>query len=153
MRIARTLTALGALFVVALTPPGTAARKGIETADMDRKADPCTDFFEYANGAWRAANPIPPSMDRWSRRWQAGEANKDRLKGLLEEAAAAKDRPKGSVEQLIGDFYAACMDEARLNSLGVKPIQPLLAEIDAMKNTADVRLVITRLHGISVRVP
>ena len=47
---------------------------------MDRKADPCTDFFEFANGAWRAQNPIPASMPRWSRRWAAGESTKDRLK-------------------------------------------------------------------------
>jgi endothelin-converting enzyme/putative endopeptidase len=94
MRIGRTLTALAALFAVALTP-GT-SRKGIETADISRAADPCTDFYEFANGAWRAANPIPPSMDRWSRRWQAGEQNKDKLKEILDEAAAVKEAPKGS---------------------------------------------------------
>jgi putative endopeptidase len=55
----------------------TTALKGIETADLDRKADPCTDFYEFANGAWRAQHPIPAFMDRWSRRWEAGETNKD----------------------------------------------------------------------------
>ncbi|HEX4605303.1 MAG TPA: hypothetical protein VH724_14985, partial [Candidatus Angelobacter sp.] len=44
--------------------------KGIQTGDIDQKADPCTDFFQFANGKWRAENPIPPSMVRWSRRWQ-----------------------------------------------------------------------------------
>ncbi len=59
--------------------------KGIETADLDRKADPCTDFYEYSNCAWRAQNPIPNSMDRWSRRWKAGEDNKDQLKIILDD--------------------------------------------------------------------
>ncbi len=151
MRTANTLTCLIALLGMALAPGGP--RKGIEPADINRGADPCTDFYDFANGAWRAANPIPASMPRWSRRWAAGEANKDQLKLILDEASAAKDQPKGSVEQLIGDFYGACMDEAGANSLGVKPLAPLLAEIDGMKNTADVRLVISRLHGIAVRVP
>ena len=73
-------------------------------------------------------------MSRWSRRWQAGEESKDRLKGILEEAAAVKNAPKGSVDQLIGDFYGACMNEAESNRLGVKPLDPLRAEIRAMKS-------------------
>src|SRR6185503_3175615 len=46
-------------------------QKGVQVGDIDTKADPCTDFFEFANGKWRAENPIPASMVRWSRRWQA----------------------------------------------------------------------------------
>ena len=151
MRISRTLVCLSALLAVALTP--SAPQKGPEPGDIDRKVDPCTDFFDFANGAWRAANPIPASMPRWSRRWAAGEASKDRLKLILEEASAAKDQPKGSIEQLIGDFYSACMDEARADSLGVKPLAPLLDEIAGMKNVADVRLVISRFHAIAIPVP
>ena len=120
---------------------------------MNRNVEACTDFFEFSNGAWRAMNPIPPSMTRWSRRWQAGEESKDRLKGLLDEAAAVKNAPKGSIDQLIGDFYGACMDEAEINRLGVKPLEPLLAEIDAMKTAADVERMITRFQQIAIPVP
>ena len=151
MRISRTMICLSALLAAALSP--SAPQKGIEPTDIDRHVDPCADFYDFANGAWRAGNPIPASMPRWSRRWAAGEASKDRLKLILEEASAGKDQPKGSVEQLIGDFYGACMDETRANSLGVKPLAPLLAEIAGIKNTADVRVVIARLHGIAVNVP
>src|SRR5512140_1275196 len=76
-------------------------QRGIEAGDIDRNARPCTDFHQYANGAWRAANPIPPSMGSWSRRWQAGEQNKDQLKTILDDLSKRKDWPKGSVEQLI----------------------------------------------------
>src|SRR6266403_1510021 len=57
---------------------------GIDLTDLDRKAEPCNDFFQFANGTWRANNPIPASMTRWSKRWQAGETSKDKLKEILD---------------------------------------------------------------------
>ncbi len=130
-----------------------ATLKGIELSDIDRSADACTDFFEFSNGAWRAANPIPASMSRWSRRWKSGEESKERLKGILEETAAMKDSRKGSVDQLVGDYYAACMDEGARNAAGVKPLARALAEIAAMETTADVVQEIGRLHAIGIPVP
>jgi len=81
----------------------TSSLHGIDLGDLDRKADPCTDFFQFSNGTWRANNPIPASMTRWSKRWQAGESAKDRLHDILETAAADKNARKGSTEQIIGD--------------------------------------------------
>ncbi|MCC6744217.1 MAG: M13 family metallopeptidase, partial [Acidobacteria bacterium] len=87
------------------------------------------------------------------RRWAAGELSKDRLKEILEQAASKKDAPAGSPERLIGDFYASGMDEARINTLGVEPLKPWMAEIDALKNAADVQVTIRKLHDIGVNVP
>ncbi len=131
----------------------TTTLRGVEVADIDRKADPCTDFYQYANGTWRAQNPIPSSMPRWSRRWAAGEASKDRLKDILDAVSLRHDWPTGSVEQLIGDYYGACMDEKQVNRLGTKPIQPILTEIDAAKTPADVQALILRFHAIGVTIP
>src|SRR5438128_12240905 len=88
-------------------PAARQGLKGIEVGDLKTSVDPCTDFFDYANGTWRDSNPIPPSMVRWSRRWQAGESAKTQLKDILDEVSAKKDWPAGSVEQLIGDHYGA----------------------------------------------
>ena len=151
MRVSRSLAfvILGSAVAVARPSP----QSGPELADMDRKVEACTDFYEFSNGAWRAMNPIPAEMQRWSRRWKAGEESKDRLKGILEEAAAAKNPPKGSTEQLIGDFYAACMDEAEIDRLGPAPLDPIRSEIHAMKDSADVGRMITRFQSIGIYVP
>ncbi len=151
MRAVKTLLCLSFASAGALAQE--TAQKGIELADMNRGVEACSDFFEFSNGVWRSINPIPPSMVRWSRRWQAGEAAKDRLKGILEEATAVKNPPKGSIEQLIGDFYGACMNEAELNRLGAKPLEPLLAQVAAMKSAGDVERMITRFQQIAIPVP
>ncbi|MFL6549988.1 MAG: M13 family metallopeptidase [Povalibacter sp.] len=126
--------------------------QGVVRSDMNLQADPCEDFFEYANGQWRAQNPIPASLSRWSRRWAAGESSKDKLKLILEEAAAA-NAERGSNKQLIGDFYAGCMNESEIDHLGVQPVAPLLSRIDRISSSQDLQSVITDLQGMGIPVP
>ncbi len=134
-------------------PTKTEPTASIYVEDLDRTADPCTDFFEFANGSWRAQHPIPASQPRWSRRWESGELAKERLKDILDEVSAKTDWPAHGVEQLIGDFYGACMDEARADQLGVTPIQPLLDRIAAIKDKAGLQAMITQLHQDGMSVP
>jgi endothelin-converting enzyme/putative endopeptidase len=92
-------------------------------------------------------------MQRWSRRWESGETAKDRLKEILDEVAQRKDWPAASVEQLISDFYGSCMDQARIDQRGLEPLRPLLAEIDQIREPAEIGRMIARLHGMDVHVP
>ena len=131
----------------------TTAQHGIQMGDLDKKCDPCTDFAQYANGTWHAQNPIPPYMDRWSRRWQAGEETKDQLKVILEEVSGRTDWPKGSVEQLIGDYYSSCMDVERINKLGLVPAEPMLKEILEIKSSMDLQQMILNFNEKGIFVP
>jgi putative endopeptidase len=126
---------------------------GVYVGDIDKNANACTDFFQYSNGAWRAANPIPASMDRWSRRWAAGEQNKDQLKTILDDESKRHDWPKGSIDQQISDFYGSCLDEARINALGITPVKPILDEIDSIKTGTALQQTIAKLHDLQVFSP
>src|SRR5690242_144290 len=119
--------AQGAPATTMAAAPAATAEHGVFLQDIDKTADACTDFYQYANGAWRAANPIPESMARWSRRWAAGEQNKEQLRTLLDDLSKRSDWPAGSIDQQITDFYRSCMDESKIDALGKKPIEPLLA--------------------------
>jgi putative endopeptidase len=130
-----------------------AAERGIDLSDINQKGAACTDFFDYANGAWRGKHPIPDYMDRWSKRWESGEINKEHVRDILAEMSQSQESRKGSPEQLSGDFYAACMDEKQIDAQGLKPAQPMLDEIGAIKTKADVEREIARLHDWGVAVP
>ena len=92
----------------------------LDVADMDRTVDPCADFYQYSCGGWMKNNPIPPDQTSWSVYGKLYEDNLNYLRGILEQAATAKNRD--AVTQKIGDYYAACMDEAAVEKLGAKPI-------------------------------
>src|SRR5215471_14754568 len=149
----RRLCAAVVLCIATLSYADNPGLHGIEAGDLDRAANPCEDFYQFANGTWRAQNPIPEYMSRWSRRWQSGEVAKEQLKQILDELAAKPNWPEGTLEQQVGDFYFACMDEPRLQALGIVPVRPLFAQIDGMKNAADVQRLIRELHDIAVPVP
>ncbi|MEO8033951.1 MAG: M13 family metallopeptidase [Acidobacteriota bacterium] len=146
---------LVAVTLSAQTPPpqNMPAERGVFLEDVDKTADACTNFFDYANGAWRTANPIPPSMQRWSRRWAAGEQSKEQLRTLLDDESKRTDWPKGSIDQQVSDFYRSCMDEKRVDALGAKPIRPLLSEIAAINTPADLQKMISKLTELQMNAP
>lgn len=73
-----------------------AGHKGVELGDLNRTVDACTDFYEFANGTWRAENPIPDAMPQWSRRVAAHEANRQRVQSILEDVSQKKDWAPGA---------------------------------------------------------
>src|SRR5271156_802151 len=94
---------------------------------IDKTADPCTNFYQYACGNWMKNNPIPSDQVRWGRFNELTERNNYLL---YEDLKAAAEAPKSALQQKYGDYFAACMNVDAADRLGAKPIAPLLAEID-----------------------
>src|SRR5579863_8686797 len=101
---------------------------GFDPASLDRSADPCVNFYQFACGGWLAANPIPADKSRWGRFDALQERNRVILQGILEAASASKPT-RTVVEREIGDYYAACMDEKTIDSKGLDPLKGDLASI------------------------
>lgn len=92
-------------------------------------------------------------MDRWSRRWQAAEINRDQLSTILDDISARAGAAPGSPAQIAGDFYAACTDIKAIDAAGVTPLKPYLAEIDAIHDAAGLQKEISSLDAMGVTVP
>ena len=106
-------------------------------ADIDSNASACSDLNQYVNGKWLAANPVPSDKTSWGSFEMLGEYSQAVQKQIVEAAAASKSKT-GSVEQKIGDIYALGNNVEKLNADGVAPAKPLLAEIDAISDSASL---------------
>jgi len=112
---------------------------------MDKSADPCVDFYQFACGGWIKNNPIPPDQSIWSRFGELAERNREELRGILENAAKAPNRDAN--EQKIGDYYSTCMDEAAIEKKGAGVLKPEFDHINGLRDKAALPALMAYLHG------
>ena len=109
---------------LAVTKPGSAQQAAVESpavalASLDRTADPCVDFYQFACGGWLKNNPIPSDRSTWATFDDLQERNDTKLRQILETAAATPTEQT----RKIGDYYGSCMDEDGINTRGLTPLQ------------------------------
>src|SRR5262245_7787577 len=127
---------------------GGASQSGLQLDAMDRTADPCNDFYQFACGGWIKNSQIPADRATWGRFDELQERNNETLRKILESAAAGKD----SEQKKIGDYYGSCLDEVAINSKGLAALDPLKNKIDQLASVTDLPPLVAELHTIGVPV-
>jgi putative endopeptidase len=136
------LVALSFSSLMAQTP----APSGIDLGAIDRAANPCNDFYQYACGTWMKNNPIPGDQSSWGRFQELAQTNRDILHTILEKAAVEKPG-RTPAEQKIGDYYASCMDEKAADAKGSTPIRADLDRIGKLAGKELLAQEVAHLHG------
>lgn len=134
------------VLVVSVYTSAMAQTKAFDTSRMDTSVDACDDFFQYTNGTWLKNTEIPASQSSWGSFNILADQNRNILKTILDEAAAKKS-PKGSNMQLIGDYYATCMDEAAIEKAGTAPLKSRLKKIDRIGDVKGLAKLLADLHN------
>ncbi|MHB8303565.1 MAG: M13 family metallopeptidase [Acidobacteriaceae bacterium] len=136
-------------------PPAKTAAKtiapipGFDTGIMDTSADPCADFYKYACGKFAQKYPIPGDLPLNDQFENLDEYNHQLLHGILDQAAKPR-AGRSAEEQKTGDYYAACMNTDAIDADGLKPLQPELDRIDALKNKSDLPPLLAHDQKINV---
>ncbi|MBC6610847.1 M13 family metallopeptidase [Hymenobacter sp. BT507] len=125
-------------------PKGT----GLNVANIDKSANPCDNFFQFASGSWLKNNPIPDAESRWGSFNELADKNNAVMRQILDEAAANTTAAKGSNAQKVGDYYASAMDSVAIDKAGLKYLQPELNKIAAVKDMKALQAEIAREQTI-----
>jgi len=112
---------------------------------MDRSIDPCADFYQYSCGGWMKANPIPADQPSWDVYGKLAVENQRYLWGILGELAG-RTEGRNAGQQKIGDYFAACMDEAAVERLGARPLKPYFDLINGIVSKKDLAPALAHLH-------
>jgi len=113
---------------------------GVEVASLDRGADPCNDFYQFACGGWVAKNPVPADRRSWGRFQEVQDRNFTILRRILESPNAGRDVEKAQA------YYAACMDEQAIDARGLAALQPALARVAALTSREQIPELVAHLH-------
>ena len=127
-------------------------RSGLDLDGFDRRVRPQDDLYAFAAGRWLDSTPIPADRSNYGTFTQLEDQAKAAVRTVVESAAAA-GAAAGTDQQKIGDFYASFLDSARIDVLGVQPLQEDFAGIAGIRTARDVYLWIGRLQRRGVAHP
>ncbi|WP_443943950.1 M13 family metallopeptidase [Pedobacter sp. AW1-32] len=145
----RYFAALG-IVAAGFSASAQAPKKFIDPANMDLSVKPGDDFYQYASGNWIKNNPVPAKETRWGSFNELRDFNINAVRTLVEDAAADKSAPAGSVKRRVGDFYTAAMDSATIEKLDYTPIKADLEKVKQIKDLQGVldQVAYMRTNGI-----
>jgi putative endopeptidase len=144
------LFSLALIAAVALAEEPQAKRYGtwgVDLAGMDTSVKPGDDFFRYVNGKWAATAEIPADQTSYGAFTALRDLSEARVRALLDGWAADKTLKPGSDEAKVAAIYRTFLDEAAVEKLDAKPIQPHLKAVRKAKTHTDVARLMGRSAG------
>jgi len=147
MRSLRLLFASLALAALCFGQSATSTKppEGFSIRNIDKSVDPCVDFYQYACGNWLKNTTIPADQTEWVSFNEIYERNLVTEQNILAKAAA-QTANRNALDQKIGDYYGACMDEKKADALGLEPLKAELAQIEAAKDKQALMTVIAEVN-------
>lgn len=118
-------------------------------SNMNLKAKPGNDFYQYAAGGWMEAHPLTSEYSRYSQFEALNEANREKIKSLVLKYAN-QTNPEGSIEQKIGTLYNLAMDSARLNKEGFEPVRKYYEVIEDIDNLPEFIIQLAQLKRMGI---
>jgi predicted metalloendopeptidase len=137
--------------------PTPALQSGVDLKYVDRSVRPQDDLYRYLNGKWLDSFQLPADKGSYGSFTYVDDATQEQLRGIVDDLVQAQATTgAGNVDpevRKITDLYASFMDEARLEALGLKPLQAEFAAIEAIAQRSQIPALIAHLNRIGAGAP
>ncbi len=133
--------------LVAMTSVAGNPVKAVDRNNLDTSTAPGTNFYQYACGGWKLANPLDPQYARFGTFDQLAENSRNQVKDIITNLGTKN--PRGSIKQKVGDLYAQGMDSVRLNTEGMAPLQNGINELKALTRDRFMAAIANQHNGIA----
>ena len=134
---------MSALSFAACAPKSGAP--ALDLTDLDTTVSPKADFYQYATGGWQVKNPLKPEFARYGSFDALREQAQENLNALF-QSMTSTEAAYGTVDQKISDLYKMAMDSTKRNELGSQPIQPYIAEIQAVQSKEELAKLLGKMN-------
>ncbi len=117
---------------------------GINPGWLDRSVDACQDFYQLSCGGLLKSVEIPADKKAWGPAQELEQHIEELLRAVLEKAT--QEPGEDPVQKKLGTWYGACMDEAAIEKAGTKPLAPLLAAVNKVRDRKTLDAAVLALH-------
>jgi len=139
---------ISAMFsITALQAQTTPKEPGINVSYMNPKISPSQDFFQYVNGTWLDKTEIPSDRTSWGSFNELRQKTDDNALAILKEASKNPKYKSSTDQGKAIALFNTILDTVGRNKQGIKPLQPTLKKIDAIKNVADLQNFLTEMQS------
>ena len=128
-------------------------RSGLDIGSIDPKVRPQDDFFRHVNDGWLRTHEIPADRADWGGFSELDEVTRGRVRDLVEATMKDGAQPAGSEARKIADLYAAFLDEAQLDALGLQPLGSEFARVEAIADPHMLAALVASLKLEGVKTP
>jgi putative endopeptidase len=125
-------------------------RSGIDLSAMDPAVSPREDFWQFANGKWLAATPIPADRSAWDSFSELRETTQAQLRRVIEDI---DPHELSAGRRKVAEFYASFMDEPSIEGSGLAGLRATMGSIHGVRDKAELPVLFADLARLWVRTP
>ncbi|TFK29797.1 endothelin-converting enzyme 1 [Coprinopsis marcescibilis] len=109
-------------------------------SSLDVTKDPCENFYDFANGGWLKAHPLPADKDSFGNFEALAQQNKQLVQQLIEDKSYTVEFTGDADQELLRKLrnqYNSCLNENNLNGIGEKPLRHFIKTIRKLYREED----------------
>jgi putative endopeptidase len=122
---------------------------GIVMENMDTLVSPKVDFYNYVNGNWQKTTTIPDDESVWGGFSVLRKSTRKDVLDIINTSRELNTYAEGTDQKKALLIYESELDTVARDAAGIKPLQPYLDKINAIKNIDELQTVLANNIAIS----